>query len=472
MAWRMSMAADSYELEEGTRLLDRYVVIDRIAGGGMASIYRATDERLERVVCVKLLRLVLEAGSTSGSAVYRATYAHFLQEALALSTLMHPNTLRIYDFGYLAGSGRPFQISEFLDAGQLEQLVRRRGALTSEQVLAILEPIGGALAEAHDRGIIHRDVKPSNILFGRIGGSMVPKLADFGISHSNVKRGPTDDDGEPVSVVALFSPRWAAPEQLAGGTAGAATDVYALALVTIFMLVGRSMFEAKEVRATFPDRMTGDALVTRRLAEMGVPSAAQAVFLRALRAHPSQRTQTVPQFVQELRAALSGPTSLLPPPPRPPSITTETDMPEPRSSSAAHDVRFGSQSARMIEVEERLDLTIPRPLGVDARVRLTFVPSLGGFKLHIKGLNCFVAKDGRPAAAVLADRDGTVDLLSSSREPLGTLRLSFGTVAGGARVFGVNGDQLVVPLTQAPRSVAVLVDTGEVVVMSQRSGAA
>src|SRR6185503_12503500 len=91
------------ELSEGMRLLDRYSILDRIGSGGMATIYRATDDRLDRVVCVKLLRttLVEGSGSTSGRAVYKATYTHFLQEALALSKLQHPNTLRIYDFGYL-----------------------------------------------------------------------------------------------------------------------------------------------------------------------------------------------------------------------------------------------------------------------------------------------------------------------------------------------------------------------------------
>ncbi|HEX7603653.1 MAG TPA: hypothetical protein VF316_18670, partial [Polyangiaceae bacterium] len=137
------------ELPEGTRLLDRYVIVDRVAGGGMASIYRATDERLRRVVCVKLLRLVLEPGSTSGDSVYQATYAHFLQEALALSRLQHPNTLKIYDFGYLEDSGRPFQISEYLDGGTLEDHVKNHGAIGAADALSILDPIGGALTEAH-----------------------------------------------------------------------------------------------------------------------------------------------------------------------------------------------------------------------------------------------------------------------------------------------------------------------------------
>src|SRR5215217_7483647 len=98
-----------HDLTEGMRLLDRYSILDRIGSGGMATIYRATDDRLDRVVCVKLLRTTLVEGSKSNSgsqAVYKATYTHFLQEALALSKLQHPNTLRIYDFGYMrVGSG-------------------------------------------------------------------------------------------------------------------------------------------------------------------------------------------------------------------------------------------------------------------------------------------------------------------------------------------------------------------------------
>ncbi|HEY8072649.1 MAG TPA: hypothetical protein VIF62_01025, partial [Labilithrix sp.] len=135
------------------RLIDRYTILDRIGSGGMATIYRATDDRLDRVVCVKLLRttLVEGSGSTSGHrAVYEATYAHFLKEALALSKLQHPNTLRIYDFGYLdppdaePGTGAPFHISEYLDGGNLETHVRVRGPLSAEESLGILEGICGA----------------------------------------------------------------------------------------------------------------------------------------------------------------------------------------------------------------------------------------------------------------------------------------------------------------------------------------
>ena len=484
------------ELAEGTRLLDRYVIIDRVAGGGMASIYRATDERLQRVVCVKLLRLVLEAGSTSGSSVYQATYTHFLQEALALSRLHHPNTLKIFDFGYLEDSGRPFQISEFLDAGNLEQLVRREGPVLPSSLLSILEPIGGAIAEAHELSIIHRDIKPSNILFARINQSLIPKLADFGIAHANPVRKKTfnksdDDDEDPVSVVTLFSPRWAAPEQLAGAASGPATDVYSFALVTVFMLAGRAMFEGRDVRATFPERVIGDRLVTRRLDEMGIAPPMQKPILHALAARIVERTPDVTQFVNEMKEAL-GSMGAFPERGhrrRMPSEVTDTlstplatrqhgkaeldHAPEVGGPPPAPPQEIpisGGARATVVEVDDRLDLAVPSNLGVDARVRLTFVPARDGYRLNVKGLNCFIVRDGRAAAAVLIERDGIVELLSGGREPMGRLAFTFGAVSGPNRVFPAFGPELLLPLERAQRAVAVQIEsTGELIVMCSRA---
>jgi len=479
-----SNTAESAELPEGTRLLDRYVIIDRVAGGGMASIYRATDERLQRIVCVKLLRLVLEPGSTSGSSVYQATYSHFLQEALALSRLHHPNTLKIYDFGYLEDSGRPFQISEFLDAGNLEQLVKREGPVLPTDLLSILDPIGGAIAEAHEAGIIHRDIKPSNILFARVGRGLVPKLADFGIAHSsNVRRKSTDDDDEPVSVVTLFSPRWAAPEQLAGGASGPETDVYSYGLVTAFMLAGHPMFEGRDVRSTFPERVTGDRLVTRRLGEMGIPPPLITPLLHAISARVVDRTPSVTQFVQEMKLALDSMNAFPGATPRRkmPSESTETFSTlsaRIHANAAVEDAPLAPQQelvvsghrTRVASISDRLDLALPSALGVDARIRLTLVPSREGYRLNIKGLNCFIVRDGRPAAAVIVEGDGVVELMSSTREPMGRLGYTFGAIQGGTRVFPAFAPDLVLPLPDAVRAVALHVEsTNEFIVICAKT---
>ncbi|WP_394839122.1 serine/threonine protein kinase [Pendulispora rubella] len=471
------------------RLLDRYTIIDRIGSGGMASIYRAMDERLDRVVCVKLLRLELEgSGSTSGRSVYQATYSHFLQEALTLSRLMHPNTLRIYDFGYLAQSGRPFQISEFLDGGNLEQHVRSRGACDSEETAAILERICGAVGEAHQHKIIHRDIKPSNILFARVGDYLMPKLADFGIAHSNVvkraKMGRTADNGgqdlvpggfedetnDQVSAVTLFSPRWASPEQLAGSPQGPETDIYALGLVAVYMLAGRPIFEGNDVRGTFTDRIRGDDLVTRLLGQMEFSDATRKALLKALSAFPEKRYRSSLTFFDALRRTLIGARPARPPAAFPwkkprADITMSVEFAVPAMQEVAsvpapeRKVAAGPARARLVDVDEKLDLTFPSPKGTDVRFRISFLPSQGNFRINIKGLNCFIrSPTGRPTPAIATDSDGTAHFVSTAWEELGTLAWTFGQAAtgpDGGRVFHLDGGEMMIASSQATQSVAL-----------------
>ncbi len=474
-----------HDLQEGTRLLDRYTILDRIGSGGMATIYRASDDRLDRVVCVKLLRrtLVEGSGSTSGRAVYEATYAHFLQEALALSKLSHPNTLRIYDFGYVGEDsgdrGAPFHVSEYLDGGNVESHVRLRGSIAPVEALGILEAVTGAVVEAHDHGIIHRDIKPSNILFARISGDLVPKLADFGIARSSVTKG---ESGETVSPVALFSPRWAAPEQLCGAPEGPRTDVYALGLLVAFMLSGKVMFGDDDVRETFNDRVRGDTLVRARVAQMGLGGEVGDVLVRAMRARPDDRTQTPTEFVQGLRPVLNRASAPSAPPPLradpppsghvpqlPPESTGSLSLevpgsPVPRELVSTHAAR----RVRFVEVRETLDLSFLDALGGLVRLRVTMLPS--GGSINVKGLTCFVARRGqRPTPAVTLTHDGSIDLLSTSRQLLGELTCSFGQPGPTERLFVVDGRQLLVPYSDAQQAITLMVSPGQdLVVMCRR----
>lgn len=468
------MRSGAPELLEGERLLERYVIVDQVGSGGMATIFRARDERLDRIVCVKLLKEDLSpGGSTAGRQEYKATYEHFLKEALALSRLQHPNTLRIYDFGYLEGSTRPFQVSEFLDGGNLEQHVRKHGALDWAEVLAILDAVTGALAEAHDKGIVHRDVKPSNILFGHITGQLIPKLADFGIARSNVKpkSSSAEDSGEHVSTVTLFSPRWAAPEQIAGSSVDFATDVYSLGLVTAFMLTGVPLFDGKSVRATFAERVVGDNLVTARLGQLGAPPEAMGVLLRALAANPKNRTRAVRQFFEQLRQALgSGPESSS----RPRdasrdshmSISVEQELATGPQREATvqvpphEEVAIGARRAQILDVDP-LDLALPTGKGYDVRFRITLLHDRDGIRLNVKGLNCFVARVqpngalSAPAAAIVAKEAGAAQFISSALENLGQVRWSFGARTHEGHAFPMDGGQMVVPYTRAGHAVAL-----------------
>ncbi len=468
----------------------------------MATIYRATDDRLDRVVCVKLLRttLVEGSGSTSGSrAVYQATYTHFLQEALALSKLQHPNTLRIYDFGYLGGAsageqGAPFHVSEYLDGGNLESHVRLRGPLPTQEAIGILEGVCGAVAEAHEHGIIHRDIKPSNILFARVRGELVSKLADFGIAHSDVKKKPASDDafGESVSTVALFSPRWAAPEQLCGSPEGPRTDVYALGLLTIFMLTGTVLFGDEDVRLTFNDRVRGDTLVNARLAKLGLSGDVARALGHALLARPDDRIASAPDLAMHIREALKVrpsnsvapfPVEVVARPAQMPVIAGPGQLALEVEGSgsvaggqpvvqppAERIVAQGERRIRYVQVHEKLDLSFLDPSGGQVRFRVTMLPG-HGTSLNVKGLSCFVAKrGGRPTPAVtVAGQDTAIDLVSTARQVLGEVSVSFGQQTNAGRVFLVDGRQLLVTYAEAQQVVVLMLSRGNDIVVMCRS---
>ena len=515
------------DLPEGTRLLGRYDIIDRIGSGGMATIYRATDERLDRVVCIKLLRTTLVEGSgsnnTSGRAVFKATYSHFLKEALALSKLQHPNTLRIFDFGYLdptapadggamPENGAPFHVSEYLDGGNLETHIRLRGALPAEEMLGILEGISGALAEAHEHDIIHRDIKPSNILFARVRGALVPKLADFGIAQSNLKQ--RDGAEESISTVALFSPRWAAPEQLCGSPEGPRTDVYALGLLVVFMLTGKVLFGDDDVRITFNDRVRSDQIVQHRLAQLAVGGDVGRVLTQSMIARPDDRIATAPELFEALRFALRGRPPLPPPQGPPPVVPVPQTYPpssgqhvappassqprgqqQPSSGSYGVAIRapgalslevegssgaraqaaperiamFGERRVRYVQVHERLDLSFLDAEGGQVRVRVTMLPGPVQ-KLNVKGLSCFVARPGlRPTPALTVTEDGVAEMMSAQRVALGELRWSFGEAGQGGRLFIVDGRQLLVPFSDGQQVIALMLNGGsDLVVMCRR----
>ena len=379
-------SASPPELSEGVTLLDRYTILDRFATGGMADIYRAHDSRLDRLVCVKLLRSVLEgSGSSRGDSgsVYEATYTHFLQEARALSKLSHPNTLRIYDFGFLelpdAGgadlAARPLQVSEFLDGGNLDALVRARGTLRPVEVLAILDRMAGAAAEAHGAGIVHRDIKPSNILFSQVGDALMPKLADFGIARGVLRRGRggAPAEGKDPPHIPLYSPRWAAPEQIAGTTEGPPTDVYALALVAAFMISGRALFEVAGIERTYSERVAGEAFVRSRLALHAFPPAVARAIMDGLRVDPRVRTQSPFDLFEALSQAFGTPRATLPatvahsggvqsiPPggPEPTSSARVQAFAATRSIAPPEQwLDVGGRRVRVVVTHEKLDVTM------------------------------------------------------------------------------------------------------------------
>src|SRR3954470_5660532 len=184
----------------GDVVLSRYRVIEQIACGGHSVVFRGLDERLSRPVCIKVFSSL---GKTTGGG--RNSYEPFVQEAFALSRLTHPNTLRIYDFGHLGpkdAAGMPLQVCEYMNGGTLSQIIREQGKQPLEETVRIISAMCAALAEAHTLGIVHRDIKPQNILFGSVGTNRLPKLADFGIAKWSADSEDSGQRAEDTAIVA------------------------------------------------------------------------------------------------------------------------------------------------------------------------------------------------------------------------------------------------------------------------------
>src|SRR5215471_8330750 len=290
----------------GKQLLGRYTIQSRLAQGGMSVVYQGRDDRLQRAVCLKVF-----FGLNRSEASYQASYEHFVQEAFALSQLQHPNTIRIYDFGYLDEEPRsPFHVSELMDGGTLRSHVKSLGLLSPRATADILDPIVGALSEAHGRGIVHRDIKPTNILFGKAGTRQIVKLADFGIAKADAELDLPNRAPDTKSIVgkkiSFFSPAWSAPEQLRGREVGPTADVFSLGLMTIYMLSGRKVFDDRDVPKMLEQRKNNDEFLAGRLAALGISESIGRIVLRACRSKPDERQPSVDVFGGAMRTALRG----------------------------------------------------------------------------------------------------------------------------------------------------------------------
>jgi hypothetical protein len=463
----------------GRTLLDRYVVDAAIAQGGMAVIYRGRDLRLHRPVCIKVFQRV--GRSAAG---YRTAYEHFVQEAFALSQFNHPNTLRIYDFGYLPAERdegdeetAPFQISELLEGGTLGQHIRADGPLDGRAALELLIPIAGALAEAHARGIVHRDIKPSNILYGLAGDVRIVKLCDFGIAKCE---GGVPNRAEDTALTAgprlrLYSPGWSAPEQIHGAPVGPAADVYALGLVLAYVLTGQPIFSATRPDEALAERIESDAHIARFLEITGVREALAAVVRGACRERVEDRHGGVRPLIDALRAAVEMPDedSLVTRPlgrmmmiaPSAPELDPSPDAtPTPRLVVDPHgdgEVLVAGRRMRLVPMAsgDQIDVGGDGPvLRSPARFRITLTPSSGALpRLHVKGLNCFVARVGaRPTTAVDVETDMDVNLLAPDRRTLDGVRCTLGRDGVDGRLYDLGHVTLAVP----PEASAILLDLG------------
>jgi serine/threonine-protein kinase len=278
-------------LEPGT-LVGGYRVEDRIGSGGMATVYRAWDESLGRAVALKVLKTAVTDDDD-----FRE---RFIRESRAASAVDHPNIIPVHAAG--EDNGALYLAMRYVAGGDLHSLVEKEGTLPVERALALLAPVASALDAAHDAGVVHRDVKPANILIDHSRGRQDhPYLSDFGLAKRSVTHTLTNT-GEFVGTAGFAS-----PEQLSGKPVTPQTDQYALACVAYTVLTASLPFQHGDPEAALWAQMSQPPpRVTEKRPEL-FPAVDDAI-ARAMSKDPAQRYASCGDFVAELRQALVTPT--------------------------------------------------------------------------------------------------------------------------------------------------------------------
>jgi serine/threonine protein kinase/Tol biopolymer transport system component len=275
---------------------DRYHLIAPLGEGGMASVYKAYDTRLERDVAVKIIRTDMFI-----PAVLEKVMKRFEREAKSLAKLSHPNIVSIIDYGEHAGV--PYLVMEYLPGGNLKDRMTGR-PLPWQESFHLLLPVARALQFSHQQGIIHRDVKPSNILITLSGE---PMLSDFGIARILESEGSTSLTGTGVGI---GTPEYMAPEQWVGHTTPQ-SDLYSLGVVLYEMLTGQKPYTA-DTPAAILLKQANDPLPRPRQFVPDLPDKVEKVILKLLAKKPENRYSSMEEFITALEDLLRGQTKIRP----------------------------------------------------------------------------------------------------------------------------------------------------------------
>lgn len=260
----------------------RYLVESRIAAGGMATVYRALDRRLDREVALKVMH--------DNLAVDNGFVTRFVREARAAARLSHPNVVQVFDQG--ADEQVLYLTMEYLPGRTLRDVLAERGALTPRESVSVLEPVLGALGAAHRAGIVHRDVKPENVILANDGRI---KVADFGLAGA-ISGAIT---GELLGTVAYLS-----PEQVSRGVADARADVYAAGIMLFELLTGKQPFTGDDpLRVAY--RHVQEVVPAPTSVSPELPYAFDDVVLRATSRNPDERPANADRLLADLHAALA-----------------------------------------------------------------------------------------------------------------------------------------------------------------------
>ena len=271
-------------LARGQKINDRYEIIKSIGEGGMANVYLANDTILDRKVAVKVLRGDL---STDEKFIRR-----FKREALSVSNLSHPNIVEVYDVG--EEDGNYYIVMEYIEGKTLKQLLQKRGALTLTEVIDIMTQLTDGLSHAHEAYIIHRDIKPQNIMIEDNG---LIKITDFGIAMALNSTQLTQTNSVMGSV------HYLPPEQASGKSATVKSDIYSLGILMYELLIGKVPFGG-DTAVEIALKHMKEKVPSVRKQNPTIPQSVENIILKATAKNPKNRYDTVKEMNTDLQTAM------------------------------------------------------------------------------------------------------------------------------------------------------------------------
>lgn len=269
----------------GNILSGRYDVIEKIGTGGMASVYRAKDTLLNRYVAVKVLRDALEGEKN--------IVKNFIKEAQSSASLTHNNIVSVFDVG--EDDGINYMVMELVDGRTLKDYIKEKGSLPWQEACDYCIQIGQGLSEAHAKNIIHRDIKPQNIIMTK---DKTLKVTDFGIARA------LSSDTTIVGGTALGSVHYISPEQARGGFTDARSDIYSLGIVLYEMLTGKVPFDGETAVSVALMHLEKEP-VNVRVVNMSIPQDLAYVTMKAIAKEQAKRYQTISEMLEDLHAVLA-----------------------------------------------------------------------------------------------------------------------------------------------------------------------
>ena len=272
-------------LNTGTFLADRYEILEKIGAGGMSDVYKAKDHVLGREVAVKVLKE--EFAEDTGFV------SKFRSEAQSAAGLEHPNIVNIYDVG--SEDGRYYIVMEYVEGITLKTYIEKKGQLNYKEVISIAIQVGRGIEAAHKKNIIHRDIKPQNIMISKEGKV---KVTDFGIAKAA--------SGNTIHADVMGSVHYSSPEQTRNGYVNAQSDIYSLGIVMYEMATGRVPFDGETAVAVAIQHLQGEMTPPTEYAP-DLPISMEKIIQKATMKSPDKRYESMADLLTDLKKALINP---------------------------------------------------------------------------------------------------------------------------------------------------------------------